>query len=263
MAICARTEEDIEVAIRELRDLGGTAQGFRCDVRDVEHFEGMVEEIQGQWGDVDVLLNVAGVMEVGPLEAMTLDDFHEAMDINCWGPLHTTLAVLPAMRRRGWGRIVNVASIGGKRAVPHMLPYDVSKFALVGLSTGLRTELAKDGILVTTVCPTLMRTGSPRNAQFKGQNRLEYLWFSLGGSSPLVSMDAKRAAAQILRACQRGDGEVWIGNAFNPAMLASRLAPGLTSEILSLVAYCLPQMGGIGKRRRAATRANRHFRLPG
>jgi NAD(P)-dependent dehydrogenase (short-subunit alcohol dehydrogenase family) len=187
------------------------------------------------------------VIQVGPLDSMTLDDFHHAMDVNCWGPLHAILAVLPHMRRRRWGRIVNIASIGGKKAVPHLLPYDASKFALVGLSTGLRTELAKDGILVTTANPTLMRTGSARNAMFKSQHRAEYAWFSLGDSLPIVSMSAGRAADQILRACQRGDNEVFVTNLLNPAVLATQLAPALTTEMLSIVNRLLPSIGGIGR----------------
>jgi short-subunit dehydrogenase len=153
------------------------------------------------------------------------------------------------MRRQQWGRIVNVASIGGKKAVPHLLPYDASKFALVGLSTGLRTELAQDGILVTTVNPTLMRTGSPRNAFFKGQHRGEYAWFSLGGALPIISMSSGRAADQILLACQRGDSEVYISNWLNPAVIAAELAPALTTEVLTLVnRYILPGRGGIDRR---------------
>jgi short-subunit dehydrogenase len=179
---------------------------------------------------------------------MTESDFRDAMETNCFGVLHTVLAVLPEMRRRQWGRIVNVASIGGKRAVPHMIPYDTSKFALVGLSTGLRTELMQDGIYVTTACPSLMRTGSPRNASFKGQHRKEYAWFSIGGSLPLISMDAERAAGQILRACQYGDGEVYIANWLSPSVWAVEIAPALTAEILALVNPWLPQPGGIGRR---------------
>jgi NAD(P)-dependent dehydrogenase (short-subunit alcohol dehydrogenase family) len=207
-----------------------------------------MRSVFSRWGRIDVLFNVAGIMQVGPLDSMSMDDFRAAMDINCWGALHMALAALPTMRRQRWGRIVNVASIGGKRAVPHMLPYDTSKFALVGLSTGLRTELAKDGILVTTACPSLMRTGSPRNATFKGKHRQEYAWFSIGGSLPIVAMSAERAAAQIMRACQNGDGEVYITNIFSPPVWASQLAPTLTNEVLALVNYFLPSMGGIGTR---------------
>jgi short-subunit dehydrogenase len=168
------------------------------------------------------------------------------MRVNFWGPLHTTLTVLPSMRRRRAGPNVNNTTIGGKISVPHLLPYSVSKFAFVGLSEGLRSELAQDGITVTTVVPGLMRTGSPRNATFKGQHRIEYTLFSLSDSLPLVTISAERAARQIVAACRRGDAEVvltW------PARLAARfhgLFPGLTADMLSLFNRLMPGPGGIG-----------------
>ncbi|MEJ7710408.1 MAG: SDR family oxidoreductase [Pyrinomonadaceae bacterium] len=140
----------------------------------------MVQRVTETLGGIDVLINNAGLIQVGPLEVMTLEDYEEAMRTHFWAPLYTILAVLPQMRRRQEGRIVNISSIGGKIAVPHLVPYSASKFALVGLSTGLRTELAKDKIVVTTVSPGLIRTGSPRNATFKGKHREEYAWFSIG-----------------------------------------------------------------------------------
>ena len=246
--IGARTAADIAAATNELQKISGHVGGMVCDVRDQEQVQQLAAATVRRWGRIDVLINVAGIMQVGPLDAMTVDDFREAMEINCFGALHTTLAVLPMMRRQQWGRIVNVASIGGKRAVPHMIPYDTSKFALVGLSTGLRTELSQDGILVTTVCPSLMRTGSPRNATFKGKNQEEYAWFSIGGSLPVAAISAEQAAKQILDACQHGDSEVYIGTALSPTVWASRLAPVLTSELLALVnRLLLPSMGGIGQ----------------
>ncbi len=247
VAICARTEADVRAAAAQLRERGGEALGIVCDVRERNQVERMVQQVFQSWGPIDVLINVAGIIQVGPLDSMTLDDFHDAMATNCWGPLHTVMAALPAMRRQGWGRIVNVASIGGKRSPPHLLPYNVSKFALVGLSTGLRAELAGDGILVTTVCPTLMRTGSPRNAEFKSQHRQEYAWFAAGGALPLVSMNAERAAAQVLRACQNGDGEVYITNWLNPPVLAAQFFPTLTTEVFMLLNRLLPPLGGIGQ----------------
>lgn len=247
VAICARTEQDVRVAVEELQTQGGEVFGMVCDVSNRDAVQSFVDSTVARHGTVDVLFNVAGVMKVGPVDEMTVEDFREAMEINCWGSLHTMLAVLPVMRERGWGRIVNVASIGGKQAVPHMLPYSASKFALVGLSTGLRTELMQEGIHVTTACPTLMRTGSPRNAEFKGQNHKEYAWFSIGGSTPLISMNAVRAARQILHACQSGDGEVYISNVLSPVVWAARLAPTLTGEILAFVNRLLPASGGIGQ----------------
>lgn len=252
VAICARTKEDLETAERELRQRargrGGRVVAITCDIRDPKDARRMVDEVAATFGSIDVLMNVAGIIQVGPLGAMTLDDFHDAMATNCWGPLHTILAAVPHMRQRGWGRIVNVGSIGGKQAVPHLLPYVASKFALVGLSNGLRTELAKDGILVTTASPTLMRTGSPRNALFKGQHRKEYAWFSLGGAMPIASMSAEQAARQILRACQNGDGDVMIMNHANIGVWIRHLMPRATTEVFSLVNALLPGMGGIGRR---------------
>ena len=83
------------------------------------------------------------------------------------------------MRRQRDGRIVNVSSIGGKIGVPHLVPYCASKFALTGLSDSIRGELARHGIYVTTVCPRMMRTGSPFNAWFKGHYREEFTWFAV------------------------------------------------------------------------------------
>jgi len=248
VAICARTESQLLAAAQELRDRGGEVVAIPCDVRDRSQVQSMVEQVVFRWSGVDVLINNAGVIEVGPLDTMTLEDFHRSMETHCWGALHTVLAVLPGMRQRGWGRIVNIASLGGKRAVPHMLPYAASKFALVGLSNGLRTELARDGILVTTICPALMRTGSPRNATFKGQHRKEYAWFSISDSLPVVSLDATTAAWKILRACQQGDGEVILGGSGSLAVWLQTLAPNLMTEFLTLVNRVLPEMGGIGQR---------------
>src|SRR5207248_11163142 len=113
---------------------------------------------------------------------------------NFWGRLHMIQAVVPGMTQRGQGRSVNITSIGGKVSLPHLVPYSASKFALVGLSEGLHAELAKDGITVTTVCPGLMRTGSPRHALFKGQHQAEYAWFKISDSLPIVTISAEKAA---------------------------------------------------------------------
>jgi len=220
-----------------------------CDVTDRAQVEEMVGAVRGHFGRIDVLVNNAGVIAVGPMEVMTREDYEEAMAIHFWGPLEAVLAAVPEMRARGEGRIVNVSSIGGKLSVPHLLPYSASKFALVGLSEGLRAELRKDGVLVTTVCPGLMRTGSPRNATFKGRHRAEYAWFSISDALPLASMDAARAAEQIVAACRRGDAEVVLSF---PARLADKvhaLMPGLTADLLGVVNRLLPAPGGIGTAR--------------
>jgi NAD(P)-dependent dehydrogenase (short-subunit alcohol dehydrogenase family) len=236
----------LERAEAELRALGAEVLAVRCDVGDYAQVKEMVRDVQRHFGSIDVLINNAGTISVGPMETMTLADYHSAMDVHFWGPLHTILAVLPEMRNRGSGRIANIASIGGKVAIPHLVPYCASKFALVGLSRGLRAELKKDGIVVTTICPGLMRTGSPRNATFKGQHRAEYAWFSISDSLPVASMNAERAAGQVLEACKRGDAEVILTL---PAKLAAHLDasfPELSATILALTNRLLPGPGGIG-----------------
>lgn len=246
VAICARDAAELERARQDLARRGGHVLTVECDVTDRDAVNRMVARVRAELGGLDVLVNNAGTIVVGPLEVMTLEDFEEAMRTNFWGPLQTIAAVLPEMRRRHSGRIVNIASIGGKLAVPHLLPYSASKFALVGLSEGLRAELARDGVVVTTVCPGLMRTGSPRNATFKGQHRAEHAWFSISDALPIVSMDATRAARQILRACRRGDAEAVLSLPAKVATVVHALAPGLTADVLGLVNRLLPGPGGIG-----------------
>lgn len=248
LAILARDADELERARAELANSGADVIAVQCDITDQEQVEKAVRAILEAFGRIDVLINNAGVIQVGPFENMTIEDFDQAMRSHFWGPLYTTLAVLPEMWRRRGGRIVNIASIGGKISSPHLLPYNASKFALTGLSEGLRAELAKDGILVTTVIPGLMRTGSPPNAFFKGHHRAEYAWFSISDSLPLLSMSAEAAARKIIKACRHGDAEVILSIPAKTAAGFHGLFPGLTAEILSVVNRLLPPSGGVGSR---------------
>ena len=249
IAICARDVEELERASSDLVRPGRPVLALPCDVANLEEVGRMVAAVRDHFGQIDVLVNNAGVIEVGPVETMTMADFEEAMNVNMRGPLHTMLAVIPEMRQRGEGRIINITSIGGKIAIPHLTPYTASKFAFVGLSKAMRVELAKDGIVVTTVCPGLMRTGSPRNATFKGQHRAEYAWFSISDSLPLVTVSAEKAARRIISACQRGEGEVIYPFQAKIAAIAEAIAPELTAKALSLINRMMPAAGGIGTER--------------
>lgn len=240
--ICARKTAELERAQRDLQSRGVRSLAIRCDVTNRNDVLRMFAQIHtdDRFGEVDILVNNAGVIEVGPLEAMRLEDFDEAMSTHFWGPLYTTLAALPRMKARGKGSIVNIASIGGKIAPPHLLPYNASKFALVGLSEGLRGELSKDGIRVTTVCPGLMTTGSPRNATFKGQHAKEYAWFSVSDSLPLVAMNSQRAARKIVEACRTGASELILTPQARLAVMLNGLLPGLIPDAMRLVNAVLP-----------------------
>jgi NAD(P)-dependent dehydrogenase (short-subunit alcohol dehydrogenase family) len=249
LAVCARDPEELERARAELTEGGARVLAVPCDVTERAQVNELVNVVRDHYGRIDVLVNNAGVIQVGPIEVMTVEDFDEAMRTHFWGPLYATLAVLPEMRKRRDGRIVNITSIGGKLSIPHLVPYSASKFAHVGLSEGLRAELQKDGVLVTTVCPGLMRTGSPRNAYFKGRHRAEYAWFSISDALPVTSMQAERAARQIIAACKRGDAEVTLSVQAQLAVLFHGLFPGLTADMLGVVNRLLPSPGGIGRLR--------------
>jgi len=246
LALCARDEAELERASSELLQRGATVFASTCDITQPEQIQRFCTQVRDELGPIDVLVNNAGVMQVGPMETMTKTDFVEAMATHCWAVLNIVEAVLPDMRDRGEGRIVNIASIGGQIAVPHMMPYCTSKFALVGLSDGLRGELAQEGIRVTTVCPGLMRTGSPRNAWFKGKHQAEYAWFSISGSQPLLSISAEAAARKIIDACRKGRAKVTLSLPAKLAVYANALAPELTSTVLELANRFLPAAGGIG-----------------
>jgi NAD(P)-dependent dehydrogenase (short-subunit alcohol dehydrogenase family) len=240
LAICARDAEELEIARVDLESRGAEVMAVRCDVTVREEAESLAQQVCARFGCVDVLVNNAGVIEVGPLESMTLEDFEDAMRIHFYGPLYLTLAVVPEMRRRRHGRVVNISSFGGLVSVPHLLPYCSSKFALTGFSEGLRAELARDQVLVTTVAPGFMRTGSARHAWFKGNPLQEFKWFRAGASLPLVTMHPERAARKIVAACQRGAAELILTPQAKLLFKAKALFPELVTDLMELADRALP-----------------------
>jgi len=243
LALVAREPDELERALTELHALNGDARlvGETCDVSDGQAIDGMLARVQQRLGGIDVLINDAGIIQVGPLDAMTIEDFERAMKVHYFAPLRTMLGARDGMRARGGGRIANIASIGGVVSVPHLLPYSASKFALVGLSQGMRAELAKDEILVTTVAPGLMRTGSPRQAEIKGKHRSEYAWFAISDSLPGLSMSAERAARKIVGALERGQPMLTLGLPAKVAALANGVAPNLVTHALTWANALLPR----------------------
>ncbi len=247
LVIGARDEEHLREAERKLRAAGAEVLAVRCDVGVRAEAEALIQQASDRFGRVDVVVNNAGTIEVGPLETQLIADFEAAMKTMFWGAVYTTLAVLPQMRERRRGRIANITSIGGKVAIPHLLPYCSAKFATVGFSEGLRAELAKDNVKVTTVVPGLMRTGSHMNAIFKGDHRKEYAWFSLGATLPVTAMSASIAATKIVNAIERGNAEIILTPQAKALAAAHGLAPGLVVDALGMVNRVMP---GTGSRRR-------------
>ncbi|QMU30820.1 SDR family NAD(P)-dependent oxidoreductase [Adhaeribacter radiodurans] len=244
LAICSRTEDQLKRAEQELTQKGAEVLALPCDVTNRVQVEQFIQKVIKYYGRIDVLINNAGVIQAGPLTDMTLTDFEEALNTHFWAPLYTMWTTVPHMKERSQGRIVNIASVGGKVSIPHLVPYSASKFALVGLSNGFRQELKKDGILVTTVNPGLTRTGSNLNIKVKGQSEKEYAWFTSAGASLLISSSVEKTARKIIDACRYGEAEVLTNVPAKILALANQVLPELTSDALSLTNKILPDENG-------------------
>lgn len=241
IVICARKEEELRAAQDELEQAGADMLSVICDVTQQDEIANVVRQTRDRFGRIDVLVNNAGTISVGPVSHMKLADYRDAMDTNFEGPLLFMLDVIPEMRKRGSGRIVNIASFGGKMPAPHMAPYSASKFALVGLSETLRTELADDGVYLTTVCPGLVSSGSTINAKFKGQKAKERAWFETGDNAPGITITPQQLARQVVNALQNGDAELVTPLPAKLAAVAHGLSGGISAEVIVLMNRLLPK----------------------
>lgn len=241
--ICGRNLEALTLAETQLKVAGADVLAIQCDVSDPGQVERMVEQAIAHYGSIHILVNNAGVITVGPQSSMVLEDYVNCMQTMFWGTVYTTLAVLPYMRRARGGQIVNITSIGGRVSVPHLLPYSCAKFAAQGFSEGLHAELAPEGITVTTVIPGLMRTGSHRNALFKGQHEKEYALFGFMATNPLTAINAARAARQIVRATRQGATELTISTQAQLMSRAHGLLPATVTALFGQTAHFLPSAG--------------------
>jgi NAD(P)-dependent dehydrogenase (short-subunit alcohol dehydrogenase family) len=245
LVLCSRENDELARAQTKLIEFGTDVLTIQCDVTNPEQVQQMIVQAVARFGQIDILVNNAGIISAGPWNTLTRSDFEESMNIIFWGTYTTTMAVLPQMRERRNGRIVNIASVGGKVSVPHLLSYASAKFAVVGFSEGLHAELAQEGINVVTVAPGLMRTGSQINAIAKGdKHKEEYTLFSLIDTLPGTSISVQRAAKQVVKATKRGETELIITL---PAQILARLHgafPGLITDILTIATRFLPKGEG-------------------
>jgi NAD(P)-dependent dehydrogenase (short-subunit alcohol dehydrogenase family) len=258
VALIARDLGELARAKADLVQRGGVAFTVQCNLLDLSQIQSAVRQIIDHFERIDVLINNAGIIEVGPLEHMDREDFERAMQLHFWAPFELISQIVAEMRTWGGGRIVNISSIGGKMAVPHLAPYSASKFALTGFSDAIRAELARDKIYVTTVAPGMMRTGSHVNARFKGKHDAEFAWFSASAGAPLISINADRAARKILAACRRGQPSLTLTFAARTAILGNALFPNLVGYTMKIVNRLLPGVAdNEGKESRAGSQLRR------
>jgi NAD(P)-dependent dehydrogenase (short-subunit alcohol dehydrogenase family) len=240
VAICARDEGELQRVRAELEPRG-LVLAVTCDVTEQAQVDAMIGQVRERLGALDILINNAGADIIGPMENLTMKDYDDMMRLHFWAPLYTTYAVLPEMQQRQAGRIVNISSIGGKTPFPHMIAYCASKFALVGLSEGMRAELAKDGIAVTVVCPGMIHTGVIDHALLKGQHQKEFAWFSIGDSLPILSASAEKVGRATIAGLRRGAAEVVVPLPFWFATKFYGLFPELNTNLFGLINQLLPK----------------------
>lgn len=163
VGICSRTTEKVEATLAELRAQGVTAAGAAADVADPDQVRHLVDQVRGTLGEIDVLVNNAGVLIARPIEELTLEDWDVTMATNLRSLYLTTRLVLPGMRTRRQGTIVNVASLAGRNGFVGGSAYSASKHAVLGFSRSLMLEVRKDNVRVIAICPGSVATGMMRD----------------------------------------------------------------------------------------------------
>lgn len=241
VALLARDPQELQRAKSQL-ELLPNAQVLTivCDVTHRQQLKEAFEKVRSTFGSLCILVNNAGSVVAAPFEAMNQKDFEAQMNLHFYAVLKAVQLALPIFKSQGFGRIVNISSIGGRIPVPHMIPYVASKFAVSGFSQALSTELRKESIQVTTIYPGLMRTGSPVQGVFKGDSEKEFAWFAVSDNTPLLTVSAKNAARQILCAVQNGESDLVISLPAKLGAFAYSNFPQIVTAILGIVNRLLP-----------------------
>ncbi len=203
---------DIEpgLAARTASELGSGAVGFELDVTDSASFGTFLDEVEGALGALDVVVNNAGIMPVGPFDAESEATARRLVDINLHGVIIGSKLALQRFVPRGRGWIVNIASVAGKGGFPGGATYCATKHAVAGLSETIRAEYRRRGIKVTTVCPTVVHTE---------------LGSGLHEARGMRYAEPEDVAAAIVRALQTGRTEVYVPREMSALMRLGQVLP--------------------------------------
>jgi NAD(P)-dependent dehydrogenase (short-subunit alcohol dehydrogenase family) len=212
--VLARTEDEVRRVAEEVRaECGVRASHAVCDVADAASVRAAFALVSEQFGRAaDILVNNAGIAESAPFVKTDDELWHRHLDINLSGTFYCMRAALPAMIERGWGRVINVASIAGKTGAPYIAAYAASKHGVLGLTRSAALEVATKGVTVNAICPGYVETDMTERAVSNitartGKSALEAraVLERMSPQQRLVTPE-EVAAVALLLACQEGRG---------------------------------------------------------
>jgi short-subunit dehydrogenase len=221
VVLASRTMDKLEALQRGISASGGVALAVETDVSDRGSVDAMVGRTVGELGSLDVLVNNAGLGLSGRITDVRAEDVRHVFEVNAIGPLNCIQSAL--MHMGEGGRIINVSSVVGKRAIPKVGVYCASKFALNALSDALRVEVADRGVTVTSVYPGTTRTSFRENSR---RTRDEKRGWRPEGVTP------ERVAEKIADAAERGPRDVYVTLSDRLFVAGVTLFPGLADRVL-------------------------------
>jgi NAD(P)-dependent dehydrogenase (short-subunit alcohol dehydrogenase family) len=221
LVLCDVEHDPLEELGHTLRARQGTVLTYRVDVGDREAMRAFAEWTLERVDAIDLLVNNAGVLELGGIEDTPWSAWEHVIRVNLWGVIHGCRYFVPAMRKQGRGRVVNVASCAGEVGVSSLLAYTTTKFGVVGFSQAMRAELAKEGVGVSVVCPGLVSTNIVDQDRFEGELRSK-----LRGLLQRHGLPPEKVARAIVDAAEHNRAVVPVGAQAHAIHWAGRVFPG-------------------------------------
>jgi len=214
---------------------GGRARAVELNVVDYDAFKKVVDDTVAQSGRLDFLFNNAGIGVGGPVERLDVKHWHHILDVNIRGVVHGSHAAYPIMAEQGFGHIINTASMAGLMPTPGMVPYGVTKYAVVGLSHSWRIEAAMKGVRVSALCPGAIRTPILMTGGKFGTLRLEVPKEKMEATWEQVKpMDPAKFAGQVLRRVAKNKATIIVPTWWRAMWWLNRLCPPLGRWVASL-----------------------------